>query len=74
MAKVPLHANVDDDHEGFVVRFSCADEMPVDRKSLCAFPTFVRVKQTRSWQTASGWRYDVSRVWSGASVTEGGWF
>ncbi len=54
----------------FHVRVACASEMPVDADSLGNEPTFVRVKHTRSWKTDSGWRYDLSRVTTGASLSE----
>ena len=69
VAKVS-RAVFDTEIKEFHVRVACASEVPVDPKDLSDQPTFVRVKHIRSWKTRSGWRYDLSRVTTGANLTE----
>ncbi len=53
------------------VRVSTAREIVCDADLNAAFTsaTFVRVKETLSWQTSSGFSYELSRVWQGTSLS-----
>ena len=53
------------------IRVSAAREIVCDGEFDAAFTSaaFVRVKETLSWQTASGFSYELSRVWQGSSLS-----
>jgi len=53
------------------IRMSAAREIVCDGDFNAAFTsaTFVRVKETLAWQTTSGFSYELSRVWQGASLS-----
>lgn len=59
-----------------VLRVAASREKPIELRSEMTGETFsldmpelVRVKQTQSWETASGWRFDVSRVWEAETLS-----
>ena len=59
-----------------VLRIAASRERPIALRSEMTgeafaldMPERVRVKQTQSWETLSGWRFDASRVWEADTLT-----
>lgn len=59
-----------------LVRIAASSERPIALRSEetgqayeMDAPDFVRVKQTQSWETSNGWRFDASRVWHASTLS-----